>query len=355
MLTRRIGGEYRHGASTANRAIIPPVLNLPGINTAVAALLARELDEVAIVFERQLASELTAVNALCAHVERYRGKMLRPTLVLLSGLAAQGDDGSGSTIDERHRTLGAVTEMIHMATLVHDDVLDEANMRRGGPTMNHLRGNELAVMLGDYLISNAFHLCSTLGDPAINLALGAVTNTLCEGELLQLHHRHDHGIDQRTYFEIIHRKTASLIGACCRLGGALGDAPVDVVAALDRAGVALGIAFQIQDDLLDLVGEESVVGKSVGRDLAKGKLTLPMIDALERAEAGERARILDEIESCDGNALRDRLLGGGCVDRARLTAERYVEKAIKDLEKLPEGPAKSLFIDVASTVVSRRR
>src|SRR3954470_17406277 len=167
------------------------MLDTDATHRHVATLLREQLEQVTLIFERQLASDMSAVNTLCRHVERYRGKMLRPTLVLLSGLAAGGEPCDGSALTEKHRIIAAVTEMIHMATLVHDDVLDEALIRRQGATVNHLWGNETAVILGDYLISNAFHLCSTAGDPAINLALGQITNTLCEGELVQLHHRND--------------------------------------------------------------------------------------------------------------------------------------------------------------------
>ncbi|MBL9140440.1 MAG: polyprenyl synthetase family protein, partial [Phycisphaerae bacterium] len=148
----------------------------------IAAALLQHQAAAAALFERQLASDLPPVNTLCMHVERYRGKMLRPAMVFLSGLAC-------GEVGERHHVVAAPGDMIHMATLVHDDVMDEAEIRRKGYTVNHLRGNEVAVMLGDYLISKAFHLCSQAGDPSINTRLGEVTNTLCEGELVQLHHR----------------------------------------------------------------------------------------------------------------------------------------------------------------------
>ena len=329
------------------------MLDLPSLNSPVTELLGRELDEVAVIFERQLASELSAVNALCLHIEHYRGKMLRPALVLLSGLVTDGDPCDGRTLTDAHRVVAAVTEMIHMATLVHDDVLDEAEVRRRGDTVNHLWGNETAVMLGDYLISNAFHLCSTIGDPSINLELGEVTNTLCEGELSQLQHRGDHGLDEATYFEIINRKTASLIGACCRLGGRLAGADDAVCTALARAGRALGIAFQIQDDLLDLVGDTAVVGKTLGRDLEKGKMTLPIIRLLHGADPVERGRAIRLIEAADAAPLRAQLVETGAVDHARRTAEAFVRDAKRELETLPEGAARDVFLALAAAVVDR--
>jgi octaprenyl-diphosphate synthase len=316
-------------------------------------LLASELEEVTLIFERQLASDLSAVNSLCMHIEHYRGKMLRPTLVLLSGLAARGG-GAGTGVTDRHRTVAAVVEMIHMATLVHDDVLDEAEVRRRGATVSVLWGNEAAVMLGDYLISNAFHLCSTIGDPSINLALGAVTNTICEGELAQLHHRNDFGLDEPTYVEIIRRKTASLIAECCRMGGVLADADGAMANNLHDIGEALGIAFQIQDDLLDLVGEQSVVGKTLGKDLEKGKMTLPVIEHLRSAGQKERGAALELIRNVDADGLRPMLIDSGAVDTARRSAQQYVDRAKQGVAELPEGPARDAFAALAETIVTRQ-
>ena len=340
------------------------MLNLDEPHARLAQPLAELLDEVALIFERQLASELSAVNALCTHIERYRGKMLRPTLVLVTGMAcAPGSGGSGGSgghetmppsVSRRHLVLAAVVEMIHMATLVHDDVLDEADVRRNAATLNHLRGNEAAVMLGDFLISNAFHLCSTLGDPAINLALGAITNTVCTGELVQLHHRHNFELDEATYFDVIRRKTASLIGACCELGASLAEAPPTTAAALRRFGEALGIAFQIQDDLLDLTGEEATVGKTLGKDLDKGKLTLPIIRHLAAIDEDKRVIALEAITQRDVHALRKLLRASGAVESSRATAEALVANAKNELKAITLAPAGTLLEALADAVVNRK-
>ena len=344
------------------------------LDSPVSALLARGLDEVAVIFERQLASEFSAVNGLCRHIEHFRGKMLRPTLVMLSGLAVLGDDavqpglladpesdgialdddGAIGRITRRHLIVAAVVEMIHIATLVHDDVLDEAELRRRGQTVNRLSGNEAAVMLGDYLISNAFHLCSSAGDPAINLRLGEVTNILCEGELLQLHHRDDYGMSEATYFEIIGRKTASLIGAACELGARLSGADESLVQRVERAGRRLGVAFQIQDDLLDLLSSEAEVGKTVGRDLEKGKLTLPVIQHLQSAGARQRGCMLELIEARDASAMRDLLGESGAIEQSRAVAAQHVADAREDLAVLPPGPAQELFDRLAALMLERR-
>jgi octaprenyl-diphosphate synthase len=331
------------------------LIHLAYANQPLADLLEERLERVTVVFERQLASELSAVNGLCLHVEEYRGKMLRPTLVLLSGLAAEGEPCDGTCLNEQHETVAAVVEMIHMATLVHDDVLDEAEVRRGGTTVNRLWGNETAVMLGDYLISNAFHLCSTARDPQINLALGQVTNTLCEGELLQLSHREDWSIDEHTYFEIIQRKTASLIGACCQLGAMLANATPEVVNALESFGISLGTAFQIRDDLLDLVGDEDVVGKTLGKDLDNGKLTLPLIDYLVSASPTARGTALRCIEQRDAATLQRLIVDSGVVRKTSERAAACIEQAKAQLQHIPASPARELLETLADNVISRSR
>jgi len=334
---------------------MPGLLPIAGGDHPALAHLERDLDEVAIIFERQLASDLSAVNTLCLHVERYRGKMLRPLLVMTCGMASVGDDGTGGAVTPAHHALAAVVEMIHMATLVHDDVLDDADTRRQGQTVNARWGNETAVMLGDYLISNAFHLCSSIGDPSLNLALGEVTNTLCEGELVQLHHRDNDSLDEGTYLEIVRRKTASLIAAACRLGARLSRAPEEVCEALGAFGMSLGIAFQIQDDVLDLIGDPRVVGKSLGKDLEKGKLTLPLIHALERCDADGRMALIQAIQRRDAPIILERLDRVDAVASARRAAQDLVDEAKGRLPHLPESGVRDLLSMMADAVVMRAR
>ena len=318
------------------------------IQGVLADQLAVEMAAVSDVFDRHLECEHDSINKLCVYLEKYRGKMLRPTLVMLSGLA------SGQNLREEHRVVAAVVEMIHMATLVHDDVLDESEVRRRGRTINDLHGNEMAVMLGDYLISNSFHLCSTIGNPTINTFLGGVTNTLCEGELIQLHNRNNLDIGVDTYNTIVRKKTASLIGASCRLGALLSGADDGVADGMERFGVMSGIAFQITDDVLDLVGEEDVVGKSVGRDLEKGKFTLPVIIALNDADESRRVMLLELIAARDLVGLRNEIRNDGSIDRALSQAASLVENAKSELGVVPESPAKSLLCDLADGILGRR-
>lgn len=328
------------------------------------AVLARQLAEVESRFAAELLSDLPTVNQLAEHVERYRGKMLRPTLVLVSAMAAYPQRMVDPEFVERVTVVATVAEMVHMATLVHDDILDEAEMRRRGATINHLRGNEAAVMLGDYLISHAYHLCSAIPLPAVSRAIAAATNTVCEGELLQLHHREDWSLSERTYFEIIRRKTASLCGVCCRMPAVLASGAVDggaepAAEALFSYGEKLGVAFQIVDDVLDLTGDPAEVGKTLGRDLAKGKLTLPLIHHLSGLNEIESQTLMAELQHGSNEAavarLRVRLAEGESLNYTRQWAERLVDDAKRSvIDHLPDSEARDLLLSMADAVLTRK-
>ncbi len=340
------------------------MLQLAENDGVVQAELGRRLSDVELRFADELDSDLPCVNALAGHIESYRGKMLRPTLVLASAMAAYPDRDDDGAFRGAVVTVATVAEMVHMATLVHDDILDEAEMRRRGTTVNHLRGNEAAVMLGDYLISHAYHLCSSLPRSAASRALAAATNTVCEGELLQLHHRDDWTLTEATYFEVIRRKTASLCGTCCRLPAVLasgepdgGDEPA--ADPLYRYGEKLGVAFQIVDDVLDLTGDPRVVGKTLGRDLEKGKLTLPLIRMLDGVPASEAAALRRDLATPhdpEAMARLDAALDAtGGVAYARSRAARLVDEAKATLrDAIPPGPARNLLAHMADAVLSRR-
>lgn len=323
----------------------------------VQAMLAEGLARVEQRFDAHLASDLLPVERLCSHIERYRGKMLRPSLVMLCGLACGEEE-----ISDDHVTLAAVCEMVQMATLVHDDVLDEAEIRRRGRTVNHLSGNEAAVILGDYLIAAAYHLSTTIDSLDAARLIGEVSMTLCGGELLQLHYRDDYSLDEPTYFAILERKTAALIGVSCRLGAMLAGADKTTQDGLETFGRRLGVAFQIQDDLMDLLGTEAVVGKSVGKDLEKGKLTLPVLLHLGMIRAEGRGAFLARLgEAGRGEAgarevaagLRDELVASGAVEAAKAKAGALVEEARSQLAGLPESGARGMLDLMAAAVVRR--
>ncbi|MEM1331127.1 MAG: polyprenyl synthetase family protein [Planctomycetota bacterium] len=355
------------------------VFEFPEALRPVQRVIDDALKRVETRFDAQLRSDLPPVNALCKHVEGYRGKMLRPSIAVLCAQAADADaadrfaDGAPEVAaSEAQVVIGAVCEMVHMATLVHDDVLDEAEVRRRAQTVNALRGNEPAVMLGDYLIASAFHLCSQLDDQSTALEIGRVSMELCAGELLQLHHREQFSLDEATYYEIVMRKTGALIGAACKLGAKHSDrllAP-DLPDRFDAFGRRLGVAFQIQDDLLDLTGEQETVGKSVHKDVEKGKPTLPVIHHLARCSPSERGITLDLLDRvaqglsggsepsgpdarASNRRLADRLRDTGSIAFAEAEARRLVDEAKEALETVPDTLPKLVLLIMADAVVSR--
>lgn len=342
------------------------LLDLPADQLPVADAVADRLNDVQRVFNSQLDTDLPPVRDLVKHVERYRGKMLRPVLVLVSGMAAHPRGAATpatqvrSLLSPAHTVVAAVIEMVHMATLVHDDVLDDAQVRRRGATVNNLHGNEAAVMLGDYLLASAYHLCSTLPTNAAALAVARASTVTCAGELLQLHHRQDFSLDEATYFEIVARKTGELIATAAELGAVCSGADEKALRAVTAFGRDVGTAFQVQDDLLDLLGAEATVGKSVGKDIENGKMTLPVIHHLAHATSAERGRMLAVLERASGDAshtlaedLASALERSGSVEYARRTAGEYVSRAKSALAGLPDSPAKATLLAMADAVVGR--
>lgn len=346
------------------------MLDIPSELEGVQSVIADAFPRVIEIFERQLVSDLPPVDEMCRYIERYRGKMLRPTLVLLCGIASNLDHANLIESEETeticthaHHVCGAVCEMVHMATLVHDDVLDEAEIRRRGQTLNMLHGNETSVILGDYLIASAYELCSSLDSPVPSRIVGNASAVMCTGELLQLHHRNNHSLDEATYLEILNRKTAALIGAACELG-ALCTLGFDqrehpITQALLSYGKAMGIAFQIQDDVLDLMGSEEQVGKSVGKDLEKGKLTYPLIHHLAHANDEQTLRSLELMRLAENNdrsgvpelirAIRET----DSINATQALATSYVEKAKGALIELPESPGRQMLELMADAVIRR--
>ncbi|MCS7033125.1 MAG: polyprenyl synthetase family protein [Phycisphaerae bacterium] len=311
--------------------------------------IAPQMAEVERLFHVELESDLPCVNALVRHVSRFRGKMLRPTLVLLSGQASGG-------LRREHVVIATVVEMVHMATLVHDDVLDEAELRRRGATLNHLRGNEAAVLLGDYLISHSYHLCSSLQSQLASRAIARATNQVCEGELLQLHNRDQLDLSEETYLQIIQRKTAELCATCCYLGSIFAGAPEPVARNLEKYGRSVGMAFQIQDDILDIVGDSRDVGKTLGIDVEKGKLTLPMIHFLRNAPQEHRALLRSLLEGRDADKferIRNLITPSDSIDYARNFARRLIREAHAALSPLPDSEARRALATMAEFVVDR--
>ena len=313
------------------------------------APIADDMRIVEQVFDDALVSDLPFVNDLCDTVRSYRGKMLRPALVLLSGRACGG-------INDNHHVLAAVVEMVHMATLLHDDVLDQADRRRKQPTVASISGNVAAVLLGDYLISRAFHLCTDVDDQHASRRIGAATNTVCEGELLQNALRGDGWLNEATYFQIIRDKTAALTAVACELGAHYAGAAPKVVESMRAFGEVAGIAFQVVDDVLDVVGETEDVGKSLGVDLSLGTLTLPTIHCLMNGPSDVASAIRDAaIERCSPprDELQRLLRSTGSIEYAVSVARAHVSQALAHLSEVPAGDAKNSLLAMAEFIVSR--
>src|SRR5438067_11963562 len=233
----------------------------------------------------QLADQIHNFDAEIAGYAEYaltnQGKQLRPALLALSG-------GATGRVSDAHILAAVVVEMVHLATLVHDDVMDEAEIRRGRATLAAHWGNEISVLLGDCLFAHALKLAASFPTPEICRAVAAATNTVCSGEILQTQRRKNFELSRAEYFKVLSMKTGELFALSCDLGAYLSGAAPGQRAALRQYGLALGTAYQVYDDCLDLFGSEESAGKSLGTDLAKGKMTLPMIWLFERATASER-------------------------------------------------------------------
>ena len=325
---------------------------MASVMTNFTDCIATELEAVERRFGDELSSQLRCVNTLVKHVSRFRGKMLRPCLVLLTGKACSPAAG----LTDAHVTLATVVEMVHMATLVHDDVLDDAELRRKGATINHLRGNEAAVLLGDYLISHSYHLCSSLESQFASRLIADTTNRVCEGELLQIDNRNNLDLDEKTYLQIITNKTAVLCAACCTLGATFAGADARTIRQMELYGTSLGIAFQIQDDILDILGDVSKVGKSLGSDIEKGKMTLPMIHFLKNAPVEHRALLRSLISSRDGDKMeqvRNLILPSPSIQYAHDYAQRLVQQARYALVDLPGSEARQVLELMADFVIAR--
>lgn len=327
--------------------LTPPLLIGPGLDPY--APIAADLEEVERILARVLKNKHPRVAEVVDHVQHYRGKRLRPMLLLLTARAC-------GRLTPAHHVLGAVVEMIHAATLVHDDVLDSARVRRRVLTVNAVWGVQTSVLLGDYLFTHAFHLASTLGDARACRMIGEATDRVCEGELCQVLQRGNLDLTEAEYFDIIDGKTAELTACCCHLGALYSGAAPEVVQALTRYGRRVGLAFQIADDLLDLVGEEKATGKSLGTDVEQQKLTLPLIYLLNQGNNALSTRvrqILNSPENHKREALQPCLASSGGIEYARRRAEELAAQARAELASLPPSTCRSILEALTERVVHR--
>ena len=315
----------------------------------VQTLAAPGMSAVNALIRSRLASDVVLINQISEHIISSGGKRLRPMLHLLAARAAgyQGND---------HVPLAALIEFIHTSTLLHDDVVDESDLRRGRKTANALWGNAASVLVGDFLYSRSFQMMVELDSMRIMRILADTTNRIAEGEVLQLLNIGNADTSEQAYLDVIERKTAVLFSAATRLGAVLAGLPRDQEEALARYGLDLGYAFQIADDVLDYVSDAETLGKNIGDDLAEGKPTLPVIHAIAKGTPEQAASLRRAIESGGLDSL-DNIVAAirdtGALEHARSRAEHYARSAQSALSTLPASDARDALAVLADYSVNR--
>lgn len=318
----------------------------------LAEMLSADMEAVNLLIRERMASEhAPRIPQVTAHLIEAGGKRLRPMLTLA---AARLCGYAGPY----HVHLAAAVELIHTATLLHDDVVDESAQRRGRPTANLLWDNKSSVLVGDYLFARAFQLMTEPGQMRVLNILANASATIAEGEVLQLTAAQDLATTEEIYLKVVRGKTAALFSAATEVGGVVAGAPETAVQALYTYGDALGIAFQIADDLLDYVGTASAIGKNTGDDFRERKLTLPLIKAVAKADADERAfwvRVIEKGDQREGDLEHalSIMTRHGALEAARADAFVWADRARAALRDLPDHPLRQVLDELSAYVVSR--
>ena len=342
----------------------PSLLPAPPAPLSLRAITAPVADDLK-VFRRQfrlaMRSDVRLLDLVTRYVLRQKGKQIRPTLVLLAArLTGSEAIRSGSALPDTTYRAASLVELLHTATLVHDDVVDEAERRRGVFSINALWKNKVAVLLGDFLLSRGLLLALDHDEPQLLHVVSDAVRRMAEGELLQLEKTRHLDLDEPTYFRIIGDKTGSLIAACLACGAVSVGAPTDEVGRVREIGEKLGLAFQIRDDLFDYSGDAEAVGKPLGLDLQDKKLTLPLIHALRTAPSSERKATLRRIKKRkktgdDVHAVADFVRQHGGLEYARSRMEALVMAATLEIEAFPPSEAREALVDLARYVVARKK
>jgi octaprenyl-diphosphate synthase len=313
------------------------------------SVIAADMQAVDAAIRTQLHSDVALVSQIADYIISAGGKRIRPALVLLMAKAwgYQGED---------HYKLAAVVEFIHTATLLHDDVVDESDLRRGRKTANAMFGNAASVLVGDFVYSRAFQMMVSVNSMRVMQILADATNVIAEGEVLQLMNMHDPDVTEERYLQVIRSKTAKLFEAATELGSLIAGAPEQQVAAAAEYGRSLGTAFQLIDDVLDYSGDSSAIGKNVGDDLREGKPTLPLIYLMQHGTSQQRELVRACIANGD-EAHFDQVLAAitssGALDYTRRQAEAARDRAIEAINGLPSGTGKEALQSLANFAVDR--
>lgn len=350
MPTRAVAILRRMSALAPDSTTLDPAADSARRFAAIQRLCAADMARVDALIRSELSSDVVLINQIGEHIIGAGGKRLRPLLVVMSARAGLAVDVPAAA------RLAAIVEFIHTATLLHDDVVDESSLRRGRKTANALWGNAASVLVGDFLYSRSFQMMVGLDRMEVMRVLADTTNAIAEGEVLQLLHMGDPDLSEARYFEVIRRKTAILFAAACRLGGLAGGCSSEQQEALHRYGMALGIAFQIADDVLDYAGDSERIGKNLGDDLAEGKPTLPLIVAQRRASAEQLDVIRKAIREGDRSALpliTQTIRETDALQESLERARQYAEAAGSELMHLPASNWRDALADLADYAVAR--
>ena len=311
-------------------------------------LVHKRLEDVEEELRRATSSEMPFVAETAGYLLAAGGKRFRPLLVMLGG-------NFGDAADPRLTQVGVAVELTHLATLYHDDVIDEARSRRGTESANARWDNTVAILTGDFLFARASEICSSLGTEVSRLLAHTIA-TVCEGQIREVQIAGRVDVDEAEYVAVVQRKTASLIATSCRLGGLLSGAEGEVVEGLEAYGTALGVAFQLSDDIMDVSADAGVLGKEPGADLREGVFTLPVIYALRSSERREALRTLLSSGSLEGGEVDralDMIRGDGSLDLAREAVTAQVRRAVGEARRLPEGRARDALIRLAEFIATR--
>ncbi len=323
----------------------------PGLDQIYAPI-ESELKEFTRSFEKELESSDPLINQIHQHLLKMAGKFLRPVLVILSSKLEKNGRGSAA-ID-----LAVAIELIHTATLIHDDIIDNSELRRNQPSVYIKWGREISIVSGDYLYAKAFLKLAGLKDVWVNQAFAACAGVICEGEMKQIERRNNFLISEKEYLTIIHQKTAALFQAACMGGAYFSGAGKENVEKLGSYGFRLGMAFQIVDDCLDLVGETESLGKTVGLDIYKNDVTLPLLYLFQSLGEQERKGLLEELQK-DGAGLFEKIkelaIQNKAVDRAMDKARGYIEGALGDLEAVKDSAPRESLANLAHYCLERVR
>ena len=317
-------------------------------------LIKNELALVEVEFERQASSNIQVINYLGDYLRASGGKRVRPALLILANYAVGGNASSENVI-----RLATVMEMLHTATLVHDDIIDNADTRRNRTSVNARFGNQASVLMGDWLYMSAFE--TSLRERSLEILdiLTRLTRKMTEGELIQLTTLGNSSISETEYFDILQRKTAYLFSACCEIGAILGNASAERQKALKDYGMNLGTAFQLADDVLDFTADEEVLGKAAGADLIEGKLTLPLILLVEQDESVkkdlEKVMFDGDYENVSRHRILERLEKHGTLEETRRRAYQFAEKAEKNLDVLRETEYRLTMEAIPGFMIERNK